>query len=88
MKEKVKAMLKEMYLLQSADGGELFDNLISLAQDMYCELNGISKEDFIKKHLELWDLVWSGYPTYPDDWKRRQELYRGLLDNLLNQEGK
>lgn len=86
MKEKVKELLKEMYLLQSAGGGELFNNLISTTTDMHCELNGISKESFIKKHLELWDLVWDGYPSYPDDWKRRQELYRNLLDNLLNQE--
>lgn len=83
MKATSKKLLKEMYLFQTAGAGDSMDEMIALAVDVYCELNGVNKEQFLIDHKDIKDIVWSGWDCSTKEWERRQRSYEKLLNQLL-----
>ena len=89
MKNTIKELLKEMYLLQSAGGGGLFDRAIEIATDIHCELNGVDKEKYLNELQEIKDLAWKDQPIhFTEVWDKRQKLYTKLINGFLGTEDK
>lgn len=81
MKEKAFVLLKELLLLQSAGGFDMFNNAIELAIDVYCEITETDKEKFNEDLHAIQASVWHE-GCRCSDFKSRQSTYSLLLDIL------
>lgn len=83
MEVKIKQILLEMYSAQIRGGFEIFDVMISLAEEVYCELKEIDIELFRLKKEEIVRLVFGNQHPHDGDWHFNFSQYMKLLDKLL-----
>ena len=85
MKEKCFKLLKEQMLFATAGAWNSMDIMIDYTIDIYCEMTGANKEEFIRTWKEIYNVVWKTNANYLCDsnaWEKCQKQYELLLDVL------
>lgn len=75
-------LLKELLLLQSAGGYDMFDNSVDLAISIHCEKLGIDEQTFRDKLKNIAHIVWDKYDGNHKTWEQHQDTYKQLIDTL------
>lgn len=90
MQDKVKELLKELYVGAACGAGCYADEAITLAEEIHCELNDLDIEEFRSKREDIshlcWDGTWNDNPLDREKWRTRLYNYDKLLGLLLKGE--
>lgn len=85
MKENIKALLLEAYLLETAGAWDSMTEIIEFAERIYCELNNINLEEYQKRVEEIYEFVWTD--IFKDGLRQQRKgqiVYEALLKQFLN----
>ena len=80
MKDKAFELLKELLLLQSAGGFDMYNQSIEIAIDIYCELANKDRNNFKADLIAISSFIWSKRNS--SNFNILQQNYAMLIDNL------
>ena len=86
MKEKTTKLLKNLLLLQMAGAGNSVNEEISIAMDLYCEMNGKDREQLINKIKEIHKkTLCNKVFTSPQEYENAIEVYQLYIKELFRE---
>ena len=86
MKEKTTKLLKNLLLLQMEGAGDTVNEEISIAMDLYCEMNGKDREWLINEIREIHKkTLYHKYFKTNQEYDNAIEVYQLYIKNLFNE---